>query len=125
MDISSLVSSFANGTYTVTRTARGSTTRGKIAAGTTSSVSITAAWHPAMPRGGQGGEVLRRLAEGRDTDNTRTLYTTTRLYVGGPGEAYEADRVSIGDASWEVESVATWQDASSSRTGYVCQIRAV
>jgi hypothetical protein len=125
VDIAALISSFSNGTFTVTRTARGSITRGRIAAGTTSSVTITAVWHPAGdPRGG-GGDVLRRLPEGRNTDNTRVLYTTTQLYIGGPGEDYEADKVSISGVSWEVESVEAWADGSSSRVGYRCMIRAV
>jgi hypothetical protein len=125
VDIAALISSFSHGTFTVTRTPRGSTTRGRISAGTATGMTITAAWHPAgNPRGG-GGEVLRRLPEGRSTDNRRVLYTSTQLYVGGPGSDYEADKVSIGGVSYEIESVEAWADGSSSRVGYRCMIRAV
>jgi hypothetical protein len=125
VNIAALISSFSNGTFTVTRTARGNTTRGRISAGTTSSVTITAVWHPAGDVRGGGGNVLRRNPNGRDTDNTRVLYTSTQLYVGGPGEDYEADKVSISGISWEVESVEAWTDGDSSRVGYRCMIRAV
>jgi hypothetical protein len=119
VDISSLISSFSNGTFTVTRTARGSISRGVIAAGTQTSVTITAAWHPAT------GKDLLRLPEGRRTVETRVLYTITQMYVGGQGADYEADTVSIGGASWECQQVETWQDTSSSRIGYRCIVQAV
>lgn len=125
MDIAALISSFSNGTFTVTRTARGDTVRGRIGAGTTSSVSITAAWHPVLSRAAMGGKNLMRLPEGRRTTESRVLYTTTQLYAGGEGEDYEADKVSIDSRSWEVSSVEAWADGSSSRIGYCCIVEAV
>jgi hypothetical protein len=119
VDIAALISSFSAGTFTVTRTEAASTTKGRKVAGDTSSVTITAAIVPI------NGEFLERLAEGRDVEKTKVLYTATRLYVGGPGEDYEADKISIGGVTYEVEAVAPWQDGSSSRVGYACVVRAV
>lgn len=125
MDLAALVASFSSGTFTVTRTARGDTTRGRITAGTTSSVTITAAWHPGSGFRSSAGNMMSRLPEGRTTEDLRMIYTTTRLYDGGAGEDYEADKVTIGGVIFEVENVAPWQDGTSSRTGYACTLRAV
>lgn len=119
MDIAALISSFAQSTFTVTRTARGSVTRGKVSAGSTSSVTITATWHPAS------GRDLDRLPEGRSENDTRVVYTTTELYVGGQDADYEADKVSIGGDIWEVQHVERWQDGNSSRVGYRCIVQLV
>lgn len=68
---------------------------------------------------------MLRLPEGRRTTETRVLYTTTELYVGGVGESFEADKVSISSRDWEVVSVERWADGTSSRVGYACMIQAV
>ncbi len=119
MNISALIASFATGTYTVTRTARGTTTRGKTAAGTTSTLTITASVSPA------DGNDLMRLKEGQNAKETLTLFTATELYVGGQGSAYEADTVAIGSNSYEVTEVDTWNDPVSGGTGYKCLLAVV
>lgn len=119
MNVAGLISSFATGTYTVTRTARGSTVRGKTAAGSTSSVSITAAVWPA------GGSDLRRLPEGRRASQALALMTATQLYVGGQGDAYEADTVSIDGEAHEVSDVDAWTDPLTGAVGYKCLVTVV
>jgi hypothetical protein len=114
VDVAGLIASFATGTYTVTRTARGSITRGKTADGTTSSVSITAAVWPAV------GNDLKRLPENRRTSEAVNLMTSTLLYVGGQGSAYEADKVAIGSESYEISDVDTWTDPATGSIGYRC-----
>ena len=119
MNVASLIASFSTGTYTVTRTARGSTVKGKTAAGTTSTVSVVAAAWPAT------GDDLKRLPEGRRTSEALNLMTATELYAGGQGDAYEADTVSIRGESWEVSDVDTWTDPVSGGLGYKCLVTAI
>ena len=89
MNVSSLIASFATGTYTVTRTTARSLSRGKATAGTTSSVSITGSVWPAS------GNDLKRLPEGRRTSEVMNLMTTTQLYVGGQGSATQTRSPSM------------------------------
>lgn len=119
MNVAGLINSFATGSYTVTRTARGSITRGKIAAGTTSSLTIRASVTPAQPMD------LMRLAEGRRTTDTVMLITATQLYNGGQGTAYEADKVAINGESWEVNIADIWTDPVSGSAGYRCLLSVI
>lgn len=120
MNLAGLIGSFATASsYTVTRTARGSTTRGKIDAGTTSTVTITASVSPANPTD------LLRLPEGRRTTDAVRLFTTTALYNGGQGSAYEADTVSIGGEDWEVTIADQWTDPLSRTSAYNCLLLVV
>lgn len=119
MNVAGLISSFATGTYTVTRTARGSITKGKTAAGTTSSVTITACIYPAT------GTDLKRLPENRRTSEAMNLITDTELYDGGQGSDYEADTVSVFSETWEVSDVDRWVDPESGDTGYKCLVSVV
>lgn len=114
MDIASLMTSFATGTYTVTRRARGSVVRGRVQDGSSTTVSITASVSPSR------GLDLMKVPEGRRTNGAMTIFTTTFLYVGGVGESYESDRISIGGATWEVAHVETWTDPLSRSVGYKC-----
>jgi hypothetical protein len=114
MDVAGLIASFATGTYTVTRTARGSITRGKTASGTTSTTTITAAVWPAA------GNDLKRLPENRRATEAMNIMTATLLYVGGQGSSYEADQIAIGSESYEVSDVDTWTDPVSGSIGYKC-----
>jgi len=119
VNVAGLIASFSTGTYTVTRTARGSTVRGKIGAGSTSTVTITASVTPAKPMD------LMRLPEGRRTTDTVRLITTTELYNGGQGSAYEADTVSIDGESWEVNLADRWKDPLSGVVGYSCLLSVI
>jgi hypothetical protein len=119
VNIADLITSFSTGTYTVTRTSRGATTRGHVAAGSTTTFSITAAVHPAM------GNDLKRLPEGRRSNETRVVYSRTELILGGQGAQYEADLISIGGQDWEVEHVETWNDPVSGDSGYRTIVQAI
>ena len=114
MDLASLISSFATGTYTVTRRARGSIANGKVGSTSDSTVTITASVSPSS-----GSDVVK-LPEGRRTNETRTIFTTTLLKTGGQGEAYEADQISIGGETYEVMKVETWIDSDSGDVAYKC-----
>jgi hypothetical protein len=119
VNIASLVSRFSTGTYTVTRTARGSVVRGRVQDGTETTFDITASISPAT------GNDLLKLPEGRRAVETRRLFTTTLLTVGGQGEANEADSVSIGGADWLVQHVERWQDSQSTGICYSCLVQCV
>lgn len=116
MDLAALVTSFATGTYTVTRKARGTTTHGRVNTGTTTTVTITASVSPAS------GADIQRLLQGRQVNEARTVFTTTQLYVGGTGASYEADRVSIDGATWEVSHVETWRHSTTGAVVYRCLV---
>lgn len=112
MDIAGLVASFATGTYTVTRTARGNTSYGVVSAGTQTTFTIRASVSPL------GDEDLVRVPEGRRTMEARLIFSTTQLYLGGQGDAYEADIISIQSESWQVTDEDNWLDPVSGATGY-------
>lgn len=114
MNVSGLINSFATGTYTVTRTARGTVSKGKIAAGTTSTLTITAAIWPAS------SPDLLRLPEGRRSSFSMNVMTSTELLIGGQGSAYEADKIAMNGDTWEISVVDPWQDPLSRVTGYRC-----
>lgn len=117
MDLAALISSFATAaSYTVTRTARGSTTRGRIEAGTTSTITIVASVTPTGPSD------LVRLPEGRQVRDTRMVITSTELLVGGQGTAYEADRIVIDSKTYEVSDVQHWVDPRSRTSAYRCLV---
>jgi hypothetical protein len=120
VNVSSLIASFATATsYTVTRTARGSVARGKTSAGTTSSVTIVGSIWPAS------GNDMQRLPENRRATSALNLVTTTELYVGGQGEAYEADKVTVDGETYEVTDVDNWTDSLSRSIGYKCLLTVV
>lgn len=116
MDVAALIASFSTGTYTVTRMARGTITRGRAEAGVETTVSIIASVSPAT------GDDIERLPEGRRAKEARTLFTTTLLYVGGQGADYEADTVTIDSTDWEVSHVEKWLDSLSGGIGYKCVV---
>lgn len=122
MDLASLIESFATGTYTVTRRARAAQpfVRGIAQSTTNSTVTIRGSVQPAS------GKDLLRLPEGRRVVETRTLFTTTKLYTGGQGATHEADLVTIDGDSWEVQHVESWVQAAAGGTGtaYRCLLQA-
>lgn len=115
MDIAALVAAFSTGTYTVTRRARGTTVRGIIGDGTSTTLTITASCSPSK------GFDLLRVPEGRrDKNGAMTIFTTTELKLGGVNSAYEADRISIDGRTWEVDHVELWTDPRSGDVLYKC-----
>jgi hypothetical protein len=114
MDLAGLVESFATGTYTVTRNPTAPFVRGVAQPSTQQTFAIRASVQPAS------GKDLLRLPEGRRSNETRVIYTTTKLFVGDAGDDYEPDTVSIDGADWEVQHVETWVQAGLQGTGYRC-----
>jgi hypothetical protein len=118
VDIGALIDSFSTGSYVVTRAAHGTTLRGRVQEGAQTTFSITAGAHPAR------GSDLLRLPEGRRNNETRVLFTTTQLQIGGIDADFEADLVDIDGEDWEVQHVETWHDPRSARVGYRCLVQA-
>ncbi len=119
MDVSSLLASFQTGTYTVTRTPIGTVQHGKEVVGTPTTLFIDATVYPAT------GMELLRLEEGRRSNETMTVITSTLLYVDGAESANEADIVTIGGTDWEVQNRETWTDPRSGSVAYRCIVQAV
>lgn len=104
MDTFGLISDFLTAVkYTVTRRVRATLVKGRTIQGTATTFNILASVQPAS------GRDLQRLPEGRRTQETCVLFTTTLLQPGGQMAAKEADRVSIDGVSWEVQQVETWR----------------
>lgn len=117
MDIAALVESFATGTYNVTRRAAATVNRHGIKVpGESTTIPIRASITPAS------GRDMIDLPEGRRAGETRTLYTTTALVVGGQDAEFEPDTVTIDGEEWEVQTVARWQIWGASSTGYRCLV---
>lgn len=117
MDLASLISSFSTGTYTVTRRQADGFTRGIANPTIDSTFTINASVQPAT------GKDLLRLPEGRRTNETRVLFTTTQLYTGDQGQDYEADWVTIDGESWECQHVEDWVQAGGG-VAYRCIVQA-
>ena len=96
------IDALATGTYTVTRRAVATFAAGRAVAGATSTLTVTAAAVPAT------GRDLLRLPEGRRATETRIVFTTTALLVGGQGSANDADLVGIDGRTWEVQQVESF-----------------
>ncbi len=70
-----------------------------------------------------GGKDLLRLPEGRRTNETRVLFTTTQLYTGDQGQEFEADWVTIDGEYWEIQHCEDWVQ-SGGGTAYRCILQA-
>ena len=104
MNGADLIARMATGSYVVTRRAAATTdSHGRKVAGATSSFTIIAVIVPAS------GRDLQRLPEGRRTQETRQVITSTPLLVGGQGSANEADLVAVDGQTWEVQLVENWR----------------
>lgn len=99
-DLSDTVLQAKTGTYTVTRTARGTTTKGKYTAGTQSTVTIEASVSPLT------GEELQQVPELQATAEVLRIITPSTLYV--QTSAYDPDVISIHGEPWEVTKVEDW-----------------
>ena len=104
MDIDSLIQSFMTqgGPYTVTRRQRAAYARGIAQPTNDFTITIKASVQPAT------GKDLLRLPEGRRSNETRVLYTTTQLDCGDVDGPYEAATVPIDGAFWEVQHCESW-----------------
>lgn len=113
MNIPGLIQSFSTASsYSVTRNARGPTDRGRIGDHVSSTFTIVASVSPAS------GRDIERLPEGRQDSESRTVITTTELYVGAAGSMFEADEITIDGAIWEVAHVEKWVDSKSGGVGW-------
>lgn len=90
---------FPTGTYTVTRTARGTVTLGRYTPGATSTFPIVADVQDVT------GDYLRDLPEGVRTEDARMVFTTTLLVA--KSQTADADIISIDGDNWRVSRVYT------------------
>jgi hypothetical protein len=106
VDLADLVQSFStqpgDGTYIVQRRAAATFVAGRPVQAAPTNLSIVASIQPAS------GKDLLRLPEGRRSNETRVLYTTTRLLTGDQGGPNEADQVTIDGTQWEVQHCESW-----------------
>lgn len=106
MSLVDVISTFDNSaSYTVTRTVKGTYTKGRYTAGGTSTFSVTGSLQP-MDEGDEGRE-LQVLPEGQHARNLRRFYTTTELFTLTPTN--DPDTISIDGETWEVLRVERWQ----------------
>jgi hypothetical protein len=101
VSLNDVISDFATGTYTVTRTAAGAYTRGRYTAGSSTTFVLDACVQPLQ------GRELDSLQEGELTEEIRVIYSATELKTRTPD--YEPDRISIDGESWTVIRVQRWQ----------------
>jgi hypothetical protein len=120
LDLISLVNSFAtgngltNGNYQVTRRTAGTFLKGIAQPTTDTLITIQASVQPAT------GEDLLRLPEGRRSNQTRVVFTTTQLYTGDQSDTFASDLISINGDPWEVQHVEEWLQANGAVAGYRC-----
>jgi hypothetical protein len=103
LSLADAISSFATGTYNVTRPTPGTTTGGVYQEGATQSFVLTGCVQPL------GSRDLLRLPEGERSRERVKLYTTTELRVATAGGSL-SDRVVYRGATYEVESVEPWDE---------------
>lgn len=107
MDLADLVDSFStkpgSGTYPVTRRLSSTFVNGRaVPDPSPTTVQIVASVQPAS------GRDLLRLPEARRDNETRILFTVTKLWTGDQGGTYEADIVTVDGIAWEVQHVESW-----------------
>lgn len=100
MSVAGTITSFATGTYTVTRTAAGTFAAGVHTPGATSSINIDAGIFPLT------GRELQALPEGQHGAEVRQLFTETQLHSRTPTHA--PDKVSFDSETWTVIRVEKW-----------------
>ncbi len=91
-------------TVPVARTAAGTITLGRVTAGASSALSISASVQPATP------EDMKRLPEGQRIDETIKLYTTTELKTVDVDAQTAADRITYDGQVYEVQQVTPWSE---------------
>jgi hypothetical protein len=96
----SIIDTASTGTYTVSRKAAPTYVKGRLQPTAVSTTfTITASVQPLT------GQDMSLLPEGSRADNTKILFTTTRINTVGSAEP---DVVSIESEDYEVFSVETW-----------------
>lgn len=110
-DMADAIAEAKTGTYSVARTARGTTVKGRYVPGATSTVSIDATVYPVS------GEELLQLPELQATSEVRGVITTSTLYV--QTSAYDPDVITIDGEGWEVTRVDDWSALGGFVQAYV------
>jgi len=107
-DFSDLISSYATGTYTVSRISAGSSTyvAGRRQAGSTSTFSIPAVVVPLS------GMDLQRLPEGFQSQQTIAIYTTVELKTASSDTAQDADQLNYQGQQYQIENVEHWESGN-------------
>lgn len=101
MDLSGVVLNLASGSYTVTRSAPGSTgSDGRWVAGATSPLTIMASVQPL------NGRDLLRLPEGERTTERVKVYSPMQLFVPGAGQ--DADVITVAGIQYQIETAEQW-----------------
>lgn len=101
MDLSSVIASFATGTYVVTRRSPSAYgTDGRLDAPTTSTLNVTACVQPLT------GRELQKLPEGMQTQELLSIWSPVELRTQGSGQ--DPDLVTIEGEAWEVQKVERW-----------------
>ncbi len=101
MDLSSVLESFATGSYTVTRQSPSSYgADGRLVAATPSYFEIRASVQPVS------GRDLQRLPEGLRTSEIIAVFTATELRTQGPSQ--DPDLIEIDGDTYEVQKVERW-----------------
>lgn len=100
VNVAPAILALSSGTYTVTRYAAGDYVAGKLTAGSTSTLSISASVQPVS------GQELQRLPEGERVKDWLYVYTPTELNTREGKKA--ADKISIDGANYEVATVDDW-----------------
>jgi hypothetical protein len=98
MNMGATIARLAQGRFTVTRPS-GSYVAGRWVEGAAETFEIAASIQPATPK------ELQRLPEGDRVKAVIAIWTTTELRVG---EGAQADRVSYGGGTYEVQAVERW-----------------
>lgn len=113
MSLLGVITTFATGTYTVTRTAAGAFAQGRYTPGAASTFAVVACVQPPT------GRKLEPVAEGQRGEETRTMFSPVALVTRAPGQ--EPDVVTVDGEPWTVIEVQHWR----SRRGHQhwrCQI---
>ena len=104
--LSSVIDSFATGTYAVTRSSAGTyDSNGRYVDGSTSVVNIDASIQP------MSGSDLKTLPEGLHASNARTMFSKVEVFTAGPGG--KPDVVSFKGEDWKVINVMAWEGFGS------------
>lgn len=100
-DLSDVVDSFADGTYTVTRRAASTYVDGRLQAPATTTLSILASVQPAS------GRDIQYLPEGMRSSKAFAVWTSTQLYSKVIG-VNDPDQLTIDGDTYEVAGCEQW-----------------
>jgi hypothetical protein len=100
VSVASVIDRQETGTYTVTRYAARTYTKGRLDSASTSTVTIDAVIQPLS------GRDLQLLPEGSSALESIAIWTRTALRVSAASQ--QADRISYGNETYEIQNVTVW-----------------